>query len=66
MNTALNGRKLKPHDGVQEIFVCKDCGHEADLAGSYYEGYTQEQADKAECPKCGSLDTGWLYEEEKV
>lgn len=54
-------RPLKPHDGVAEVFVCRDCGRQIDLAGSTPDWYTKEDADEARCPWCRGTDTDWLY-----
>lgn len=59
--TKTTGRKLKPHDGVSEVFVCRDCMVQIDPVGSHYEGYTKEKLDNGECPRCGGTDTAWLF-----
>ena len=58
-----NGRALKPHDHVSEVFVCRDCGQEIDPVGGNYPGYTREDCDSGKCPLCGGTDTAWLFAE---
>jgi hypothetical protein len=51
---------LKHHDGLSEVFVCRDCMTQIDPVGTDYPGYTKEQCDEAQCPLCGGHDTAWL------
>ena len=53
--------ELIPHDGASEVFVCRDCMEQIDPVGGYYPGYTKEQCDNGECPRCGGTDTAWLF-----
>lgn len=55
------GRKLVPHDGCGEAFVCRGCMTTIDPVGGHYPGWTQDQADRAECPHCGGTDTAWRF-----
>lgn len=57
-------RELKPHNHCDETFVCRDCGTMIDPVGGNYPGYTQQQADDAECPHCGGTDTKWSFADE--
>lgn len=53
---------LIPHDHVSETFVCRDCGHETDLASDVLpDAYTKADADEGRCPKCGGTDTAWMH-----
>lgn len=61
---SIDGRRLKPHDGASEVFVCRDCGEQIDPVGGSYPGYTQQQCDDGVCPLCGGNDTGWLFDED--
>jgi DNA-directed RNA polymerase subunit RPC12/RpoP len=57
----MNTPKLIPHDGCTDLFVCRPCLRLIDPVGTWYEGYTDEAADEARCPYCGSHDTAWLF-----
>jgi len=57
-------KKLVPHDGG-EAFVCRDCMTLIDPVGGNYPGWTQEQADNAECPHCGGTDTAWSFADQE-
>lgn len=54
-------KKLIPHDGRSEAFVCRDCMTLIDPVGHHYPDWADEQADNGECPLCGSTDTNWVF-----
>lgn len=58
---ATTTRKLVPHDGVSEVFVCRDCMRQIDPVGTHYDGYTKDDCDAGKCPLCGGTDTAWLF-----
>lgn len=60
IKTRKGDRTLKPHDGG-EAFVCRDCGSLIDPVGGHYPEWTQEEADNAVCPLCGSTDTAYSF-----
>lgn len=57
--TALNGRRIRPHDGVTEWSVCGRCGTMIDWASETV--VAGRDRDDTSCPRCGHEDTAWLY-----
>lgn len=53
--TAYRWRTLIPHDGVSEVYVCRECGEQADPTNSAAD------CTDGRCPTCGGHDTAWLW-----
>lgn len=55
----IDGRELKPHDGVTEWSVCGRCGVRIDWANDVMTA-GRDRTDTS-CPHCGHSDTAYLY-----
>ena len=60
-NGTERGRKLRPHDHLTEIFVCRACGCENDPVAEDEPREEDSSLGTVRCRACGSEDTDWLF-----